>query len=72
MNLAQLSGIDTLDTAIVYGDSEKLIGKLDTKLLKIVTKINISPNKKNLRNQIIEKFKMMCWYKTHRWMYCYN
>ncbi len=51
-----LKKIDLIDTAELYGDSEKLIGKLDTKLLKIVTKINISPNKKNLRNQIIEKF----------------
>tara|TARA_Y100001970_G_scaffold143080_1_gene175854 strand:+ start:176 stop:1051 length:876 start_codon:yes stop_codon:yes gene_type:complete len=51
-----LKKIDLIDTAELYGDSEKLIGKLDTKLLKIVTKINISTNKKNLRNQIIEKF----------------
>ena len=27
--LARLSGIDTLDTAIAYGESEKVIGKIE-------------------------------------------
>ncbi len=38
-NLAQKNQIDTIDTAIVYGESEKILGELDTKDFNIITKL---------------------------------
>ena len=39
IQLAQISGIDTIDTARDYGDSEESIGKCDISSFKVVTKI---------------------------------
>ena len=37
------SGIDTLDTAIAYGESETYLGEIEAKKFKIVTKLPIIP-----------------------------
>jgi aryl-alcohol dehydrogenase-like predicted oxidoreductase len=39
LQLAKNSNIDTIDTAIVYGDSEKVIGDLGFKNFQIITKL---------------------------------
>lgn len=39
LNNAKLSGIDTLDTAISYGSSEEILGKLGVRNWKVVTKL---------------------------------
>lgn len=36
---ARLNGIDTLDTAISYGDSERVLGEIGVKDFKIITKL---------------------------------
>ena len=46
LNLAQISGIDTLDTAAAYGNSEQILGDYGVSNWKVVTKIpkyNIEP-----------------------------
>jgi len=50
--------IDLIDTAQLYGESEDLLGKVDTKSIKIITKISIDFNKGNIRNQIINKLNL--------------
>lgn len=49
--------IDTIDTANNYGESEAILGKLNFKQTKIITKISIS-NKKNLNTEISIKKKI--------------
>jgi len=44
LQLALTSGIDTLDTAIVYGDSEICLGEAGTKGFKVVTKLPPVPD----------------------------
>jgi hypothetical protein len=44
LQLAQQSGIDTLDTAIAYGDSESVLGQLGVKAWKTVTKLPAVPD----------------------------
>lgn len=39
LELAQACGMDTLDTAITYGDSETVLGQLGVGQLKIITKL---------------------------------
>lgn len=39
LKLAKNSNIDTIDTAIIYGDSEKVIGNLGFKNFQIITKL---------------------------------
>ena len=39
IGLARLHGIDTLDTAISYGESERLLGEIGVKDFKIITKL---------------------------------
>ena len=39
LNNARLAGINTLDTAISYGDSEELLGSLGVKYWKVVSKL---------------------------------
>lgn len=41
---AQQADIDTLDTAIAYGDSESVLGRLDVKAWKTVTKLPAVPD----------------------------
>ena len=45
INLANKKKIDLLDTAIAYGDSEKVIGKIGVKNFKIVSKLPNPPKK---------------------------
>ncbi len=44
LQLAAIKGIDTLDTAISYGDSETCLGELGTRDFKVVTKLPAVPN----------------------------
>lgn len=44
LQLAATSGIDTLDTAIAYGDSEACLGSLGTENFKLVTKLPAVPD----------------------------
>ena len=43
LTLARESGIDTLDTAIAYGDSEACLGSVGTHCFKVVTKLPALP-----------------------------
>jgi aryl-alcohol dehydrogenase-like predicted oxidoreductase len=43
LQLASINGIDTLDTAIVYGDSEMCLGEVGTQGFKLVTKLPAVP-----------------------------
>lgn len=44
LQLASANGMDTLDTAIAYGDSETCLGKVDTQGFKVVTKLPSVPD----------------------------
>jgi len=44
LRLALVSGIDTLDTAIAYGDSETCLGQVGVEGFKVVTKLALVPN----------------------------
>ena len=48
LNVAHIEGIRLLDTAQVYGDSEKVLGRLHENRFRIITKIN--PNEKESRS----------------------
>ena len=39
------SGIDTLDTAIVYGESEKRLGEIGVNSWRVITKLPVKPKK---------------------------
>lgn len=43
LQLARVNGVDTLDTAIAYGESETCLGKIGTQDFNIVTKIPAVP-----------------------------
>jgi hypothetical protein len=47
LNLAKKIGINTLDTAISYGDSEKNLGKIGINNFKVITKLPILPKENN-------------------------
>lgn len=44
LQLAAANGIDTLDTAIAYGESETCLGEVDTQGFKLVTKLPAVPD----------------------------
>jgi aryl-alcohol dehydrogenase-like predicted oxidoreductase len=44
LQFASANGIDTLDTAIAYGDSETCLGKVGTQGFKVVTKLPALPD----------------------------
>jgi aryl-alcohol dehydrogenase-like predicted oxidoreductase len=44
LNLALLSGIDTIDTAMTYGESEKILGHIGVRKFKIITKLPLIPS----------------------------
>ena len=44
MELAKESGVDTLDTAIAYGESETCLGEVGTQGFKLVTKLSAIPD----------------------------
>jgi aryl-alcohol dehydrogenase-like predicted oxidoreductase len=58
LNRAKLSGIDTLDTAVAYGDSEKCLGQLGTIGWRVISKLPSCPTNeyrsisKWVRNQV--------------------
>ena len=43
---AHQNGIDTIDTAVTYGDSEASLGKIGVKAFKVVSKITVSKDLK--------------------------
>lgn len=43
LDLARVGGIDTLDTAIAYGDSEACLGEANVENFKLVTKLPVMP-----------------------------
>jgi len=44
LDCASNSGIDTLDTAIAYGESEKLLGEIGVEKWRVITKLPPMPN----------------------------
>lgn len=46
VDYARQNGIDTIDTAITYGDSEVRLGKIGVKAFKVVSKITVSQDLK--------------------------
>ena len=57
LRLAKINDIDTLDTAISYGDSEKKLGKNNLDEFNIVTKIPKISEHKNIDKLILEYIK---------------
>jgi aryl-alcohol dehydrogenase-like predicted oxidoreductase len=43
LSIAQANGVDTLDTAIAYGDSEARLGELGVRDFKVVSKVPAAP-----------------------------
>ena len=56
LDYAQNNGIDTLDTASVYGNSEEVLGKFDLSKFKVVTK-TVATDDKLDRYENITRFK---------------
>lgn len=56
LEYAQNVGIDTLDTASLYGNSEKILGRFNLNNFKVVTK-TIKVDKKLSRSENLERFK---------------
>ena len=56
IKLASDSGIDTIDTAMAYGDSEELLGKCSLENFKIITKIGaIQESENRIENWILDE-----------------
>ena len=56
IKLATDSGIDTIDTAMAYGDSEELLGKCNLENFKIITKIGaIQESENRIENWILDE-----------------
>ena len=56
LEFAKSQGIDTLDTASLYGNSEEVLGHFDLSSFKVVTK-TIKVDKTSDRNENLQKFK---------------
>lgn len=56
LDLAKQSGIDTIDTAQAYGNSESVLGKLGMEEWKIISKFN---SNENLRHQFFMSLKKL-------------
>ncbi len=57
LNIAATNGIDTLDTAIAYGESEACLGEIGTQGFKVVTKVPRIPDRvSDIRGWIGEQF----------------
>jgi aryl-alcohol dehydrogenase-like predicted oxidoreductase len=53
ITLGRLAGIDTLDTAMAYGDSEESLGKLSTENFHVITKLpSFGSTSKNLQEMV--------------------
>lgn len=58
LSQARQAGIDTLDTAIAYGDSEKVLGKLGVSSWKVISKLPEMPeNCHDVSNWVYEQLK---------------
>ena len=57
INTAQKNGMNFIETAQSYGESEKILGSLNKKNLKIVTKLPIENPKKNIKNWVFFSVK---------------
>ena len=56
LEIAGNSGVDTIDTAISYGNSELLLGYSNVKKFKVITKIpTLKPNITNIENWVSNK-----------------
>lgn len=59
LQLALANGLDTLDTAIAYGDSEACLGEVGTQRFKVVTKLPVVPdNCENVSNWVQQQVNM--------------
>lgn len=59
LQLALASSIDTLDTAIAYGDSETCLGEVGTQGFKVVTKLPAVPDScENVSNWVQQQLSM--------------
>tara|TARA_B100001250_G_scaffold149451_1_gene128018 strand:+ start:16269 stop:17120 length:852 start_codon:yes stop_codon:yes gene_type:complete len=59
LKFAHMNGIDTLDTAISYGNSEKKIGQLKENFFKIVTKFSGINNFSDLENELSKSLSQL-------------
>ena len=54
LKFAKTSGIDTIDTAMSYGDSESMLGKIGVKSFKVITKLSeIENGCKNVSDWVV-------------------
>ena len=51
---AKKAGVDTLDTAILYGRSEEVLGKIDVSEFRVITKLPEIPQNKNIKATILQ------------------
>lgn len=51
---AKKAGVDTLDTAILYGRSEEVLGKIDVSEFRVITKLPEIPQNKNIKEYILQ------------------
>ena len=59
LQLALANGLDTLDTAIAYGDSETCLGEVGTERFKVVTKLPAVPDScENVSNWVKQQVSM--------------
>lgn len=56
--MALLNGVDTLDTAISYGDSEAVMGKIGIEKFRVITKLPEVPKSLNVRSWITSQLKL--------------
>lgn len=52
-------GIDTLDTAVTYGNAEKRLGKFISPSHKVISKVHISANQKTIKEQCLESLSYL-------------
>ena len=58
IQLARLKGIESIDTAIAYGDSEKVLGKIGVNNFKIISKLPDIPSEiTNIKSWVIQSIK---------------
>ncbi|MBT4288059.1 MAG: aldo/keto reductase, partial [Deltaproteobacteria bacterium] len=57
INAAKKSGIDTLDTAILYGKSEDVLGNIGITNLKVITKLPEISQTKHIKSHIKQLLK---------------
>lgn len=64
LQYSEANGIDTLDTAIAYGESESCLGEIGTRGFKLVTKLPALPDVHNgingwVREQVVASFSRL-------------